>query len=178
MAAGAAIGGVAGGMAGGGAGEVVNPKARDDLQNHNLGTGVGTGSGAAAGAAIGAAAGPAGMIAGAAIGAAAGAAAGKGIARAVNPAVEDTYWRGAYLSAPTTRLGRTYDDYAPGLPSRLRRLVALRWPVRRLGTSPRRRMGFRQGPLRLTWDEAKLATRAAWHRVEGAMPGDFDRDGF
>ena len=30
---------------------------------------------------------------------------------------------------------------------------------------------------RLTWDEAKQATRDAWHRVEKAIPGDFDRDG-
>jgi hypothetical protein len=27
------------------------------------------------------------------------------------------------------------------------------------------------------WDDAKHATRAAWHRVERAVPGDADGDG-
>ena len=31
---------------------------------------------------------------------------------------------------------------------------------------------------RLTWDKAKDATRDAWHRVERAMPGDADKDGY
>ena len=28
-----------------------------------------------------------------------------------------------------------------------------------------------------TWEEAKAATRDAWHRVERAVPGDADGDG-
>jgi len=118
------------------------------------------------------------MIAGAAIGAAAGAAAGKGIARAVNPAAEDTYWRGAYLNAPYYSAGRTYDDYAPAY---------------RLGYDGWSRYGGAyddsegrlasewdsvKGHSRLTWDEAKLATRAGWHRVERATPGDSEPDVF
>ena len=34
-----------------------------------------------------------------------------------------------------------------------------------------------KGKSRLTWAEAKASTRAAWHRVETALPGDFDGDG-
>jgi hypothetical protein len=34
-----------------------------------------------------------------------------------------------------------------------------------------------KGQSRLSWMEAKTATRAAWHRVERALPGDFDGDG-
>jgi hypothetical protein len=31
---------------------------------------------------------------------------------------------------------------------------------------------------RLGWDSAKHATRDAWHRVEAALPGDADKDGY
>jgi len=34
-----------------------------------------------------------------------------------------------------------------------------------------------KGKSRLTWAQAKASTRAAWHRVETALPGDFDGDG-
>jgi hypothetical protein len=34
-----------------------------------------------------------------------------------------------------------------------------------------------KGNSRLSWDQAKSASRAAWHKVERAIPGDFDRDG-
>lgn len=34
-----------------------------------------------------------------------------------------------------------------------------------------------KGTSRLTWDRAKMATKDAWHGVERAMPGDFDKDG-
>ena len=118
------------------------------------------------------------MIAGAAIGAAAGAAAGKGIARAVNPSADDTYWRGAYLNAPYYSAGRPDDDYAPAY-----RLGYDGWSrYGGLYDDSERRLASEwesvKGRSRLTWDEAKLATRAAWHRVERAIPGDFDRDGF
>jgi hypothetical protein len=29
----------------------------------------------------------------------------------------------------------------------------------------------------MQWDNAKGAVRDAWHRVERAIPGDFDKDG-
>ena len=34
-----------------------------------------------------------------------------------------------------------------------------------------------KGKSRLTWAQAKVSIRAAWHRVETALPGDFDGDG-
>ena len=34
-----------------------------------------------------------------------------------------------------------------------------------------------RGASSLTWEHAKDATRDAWHRVERAIPGDFDKDG-
>ena len=36
---------------------------------------------------------------------------------------------------------------------------------------------YNRGAARQTWDEAKLATKDAWHRVEDRLPGDADRDG-
>ena len=34
-----------------------------------------------------------------------------------------------------------------------------------------------KGKSRLTWEQARAATRNAWHRVEQALPGDADGDG-
>ena len=36
---------------------------------------------------------------------------------------------------------------------------------------------YNKGAARQTWDEAKHATKDAWHRVEEPLPGDADRDG-
>jgi hypothetical protein len=117
------------------------------------------------------------MAAGAAIGAAVGGAAGKGTASVVNPAAEDTYWRGAFLREPYYASTFTYDDYAPayrlgyegysrfgGTWDRAEDRLASEW-------------NSLKGKSRLSWMEAKSATRAAWHRVERALPGDFDGDG-
>lgn len=40
-----------------------------------------------------------------------------------------------------------------------------------------RRLQVTTTTSRLAWDNAKDAVRAAWHRVERLMPGDFDNDG-
>src|SRR4051794_39369259 len=85
---------------------------------HPIGTGVGAAGGGAAGAAIGAAvtgpAAPVGAVVGAVIGAVAGGLAGKGAAEAVNPTVEDEYWRANYSSRPYFEKNYSYDeDYRP-----------------------------------------------------------------
>jgi len=117
------------------------------------------------------------MIAGAAIGAAVGAAAGKGVARAVNPAAEDSYWRLAYVNTPYYIAGRTYDDYAPAY--RLGYGGWYRYGGMYDDSEPRLANEWEaiKGTSRLTWAEAEHASRAAWDRVERAIPGDFDRDG-
>jgi hypothetical protein len=117
------------------------------------------------------------MAAGAAIGAAVGGAAGKGTAAAINPKLEDDYWRGAFLREPYYLSGRTFEDYGPayrlgyegysrygGSYDRFENRLADDWNAIK-------------GQSRLTWNEARSATRAAWHRVERALPGDFDGDG-
>src|SRR5688572_23077725 len=81
--------------------------------SHPVGVGVGATGGGAAGAAVGAAVGgPIGAVAGAAVGAVAGGLAGKGAAEAVNPTVEDAYWRQNYNKQPYAT-GTKYEDFQP-----------------------------------------------------------------
>ena len=164
-AGGAVVGAITGGLAGKGAAEVVNPDAGDDLTDHNLGKGVGASGGAMAGAAVGAVGGPIGMAAGAAIGAVAGGLAGHGAGAVVNPAAEDSYWRGAHQSAPHALHDYSYDDYAPayqlGYNSRAHSNGAYETSEPQL----RSQWETAKGSSRLTWEQAKDATRAAWNRV-------------
>ena len=148
---------------------------------HPVGTGVGAVvGGMAAGAAAGTvAAGPVGTLVGSAAGAIAGGLAGKAVAEHFDPTIEDTYWRENFERQPYYQTGMTYDDYAPayqlGWESRTRYTgkrfddfeseLARDWDKKHRGKS------------RLSWDHAKHASRAAWHRVERAIPGDADKDG-
>ncbi|MBC7499593.1 MAG: hypothetical protein H7315_03715 [Herminiimonas sp.] len=168
---------MAGGAAGKGTAEVVNPKAQDELGSHNLATGVGAGGGAIAGATVGAVGGPIGMAAGAAVGAMAGGMAGKGTAGVVNPADEDHHWRNSYTSEPYYAADQSYDDYGPayalGYNGRSRYNSNFESAESQLASD----WNTTRGTSKLSWDQAKHATRAAWNRVERAIPGDSDRDG-
>jgi hypothetical protein len=177
MAAGAVIGGLAGGAAGRGAGEVVNPKATDELHDHNLAQGVGGGAGATVGAVVGAAAGPLGVAAGAAIGGMVGGAAGKGVGHMVNPHEENEYWRNSYQTQPYYSPGYTYDDYEPAYALGYNNAGKYQGGYDANESSLSNEWERVKGKSRLNWEQAKFATRAGWHRVERAIPGDFDRDG-
>lgn len=73
---------------------------------HPVGTGIGAASAGAAGAAIGGAVGgPVGAVVGAVVGAFSGGLAGKGVAEAIDPTVEDAYWRDNYNSRPYADAG-------------------------------------------------------------------------
>ena len=162
-------------------------RAQDDLNqdpitgspgSHPVGTAIGATGGAAAGAAIGSVAGPIGTVVGTAIGAVAGGLAGKGAAEAINPTVEDTYWRENYATRPYAQADRGYEHYQPAY---------------RYGWESRAKYGNRKweeaesdlergwdsfrGKSGMVWSDAKHATRDAWHRIERAIPGDADRDG-
>jgi len=137
---------------------------------------------AIAGAAAGSAAGPAGTVIGAAVGAVVGGLAGKAIAERINPTAEDAYWRENYTSRPYVASGTRYEDYQPAY-----RYGYERYPEYH-GRSfdevePEMRQDWDRykGDSRLTWDQAKHATRDAFHRVgdtiERATPGDADHDG-
>ena len=151
---------------------------------HPIGVGAGAiAGGAAAGAATGTIAGPVGTVIGAAVGAVVGGLAGKAVAEAIDPTVEDAYWRGQYTNEPYYEQGRRYEDYEPayragyesygevtsqyGRPrtfDEVERDIEAKYNQRRANTG-------------MTWDKARSPARAAWDRIERALPGDADRDG-
>lgn len=137
---------------------------------HPVGAGLGAAvGGAAAGAAAGSLAGPVGTVAGAVVGGIAGAAAGKSIAENVNPTEESEYWRAQYSMRPYYHSAYTYPDYEPAYRLGWESYVAgepwqdhesdwrLRWE---------QRWENEGGTPRLSWDEARLAARDAYERLE------------
>ena len=146
--------------------------------SHPVGTGVGATGGAVAGAAIGSVGGPVGAVVGGAIGAVVGGLAGKAGGEAVNPTVENEYWKKTYATEPYYNSKYQYDDYAPayrlGYESRPR-YMGKSWDEAQ--DSVRTEWERSKGTSRLAWDDAKHATKAAWHRVEDVLPGDADHDG-
>lgn len=152
----------------------VKTKAKD----HPVGEGVGAAGGAVAGMTAGAAmGGPAGAVVGAAVGAVAGGVAGHGVAAAVDPEVEDAYWRANYSSRPYVRAGADYgtyrDAYRYGWESRAKHRGT--WDER--SSDLERGWDAAKANSRLAWNEAKDAARDGWHHVERALPGDADGDG-
>ena len=145
--------------------------------SHPVGVGVGAAGGAAAGAAIGAVGGPIGSAVGAVVGGVAGGLAGKGAAEAVNPTLEDAYWRENYATRPYVTPGSTYETYRP----------AYEYGWESVGQYGGRTFeevelelsrNWDSEQTRLSWDRAREATRDAWHRVEKKLPGDADNDGY
>lgn len=146
---------------------------------HPIGTGAGAASAGAAGAAIGGAVGgPVGAVVGAAVGAVAGGLAGKGAAEVVNPTLEDTYWRDNYRTRPYAKADLGYEAYQPayryGWESRSRH-AGKKWEDAE--SDLERGWDKAKGTSKMAWADAKHATKDAWHRVERAIPGDFDKDG-
>jgi len=78
---------------------------------HPVGTGLGAAAAGATGAAIGAVGGPVGSVVGAAIGAIAGGLAGSAVAEMIDPTAEDAYWREHHDKADYADDQRSYDDY-------------------------------------------------------------------
>ena len=150
--------------------------------SHPVGTGLGAAlGGAAAGAAAGTVVGPVGTVIGAAVGAIVGGYAGKGVAEAVDPTLEDTYWRNNFKTRPYAEAGSSFEQYEP----------AYRYGVDSFGRYPGRSFEAAEpnlagdwerarGNSSLNWERAKHATRDAWNRLsesaESVMPGDSDRD--
>ncbi len=146
--------------------------------SHPVGVGVGTTGGALAGAAVGAVGGPVGVAVGALVGGVAGAYAGKGVAEAIDPTVEDAYWRKnhgkqEWASDPDN----TYDEYEPAYRFGYTRASerGTRWDDNESDLAEE--WDEFKGESKLNWDKAKNATRAGWHRVESRLPGDADGDG-
>jgi len=148
--------------------------------SHPVGTGVGAAGGAATGVAVGGAVGgPAGALVGGAVGAVAGGLAGHGIAEAIDPTIEERYWRETYASRPYVPKKAAYDDYAPAY--RYGWETRGRYPANQrfanVESDLERGWDKARGRSKLAWSEARNATHDAWDRIERAMPGDFDHDG-
>ena len=152
---------------------------------HPVGTGVGAAGGAAAGAAIGAAisgpAAPIGGAIGAVVGAVAGGLAGKGVAEAIDPTVEEAYWRDNFASRPYAA-GSTFDDYAPAYRYGWETYPQFAGvPFEEVEPQLRSQWSYRRGDSDLDWDQAKFAAKDSWQRlsdtIERAVPGDSDGDG-
>jgi uncharacterized protein YcfJ len=138
--------------------------------SHLVGTGIGAvAGGAAAGAAVGTVAGPAGTVAGAAVGALVGGLAGHSVAKAVNPSVEDTYWRENHRRQSYAN-GRSYDDYGPAYRTGYEGYAQYGTK----GTFEDREMDLRKSyeaaHPKLAWEEARPASRAAWQRIQEQPP--------
>ena len=134
--------------------------------SHAVGTGIGAvAGGAIAGAAVGTVAGPVGTVAGAAVGAVVGGLAGHGVAKAVNPSVEDAYWRENHRRQSFAN-GRSYDDY--GLAYRSGYEGYAQYGALG-GTFEDREVDLRRNyegkRPKLAWDEARPASHAAWQRL-------------
>jgi hypothetical protein len=139
---------------------------------HPVGTGVGATGGAAVGAAIGALGGPVGAAVGLVAGAVAGGLAGKGAAEKIDPTVEDGYWRTNYSKRAYAVKNAPYDTYQPAYRAGYEGFI--RHPGKRyeeVESELQRDYEKSRGNSSLSWDNAKLATRDAWRRVEEAQPG-------
>jgi hypothetical protein len=145
--------------------------------SHPVGTAIGAAGGAAAGAAIGSVAGPIGTVVGTAIGAVAGGLAGKGAAEAINPTLEEEYWRRNYAGRPYVSPGAEYESYRPAYQYGWESYT--RYEGRRFDeVEADLRREWEQRPERdLSWDDARHAVRDAWDRVEQTGgPGRASRD--
>jgi hypothetical protein len=134
--------------------------------SHPIGTGLGAAAGgAAAGAAVGTVAGPVGTLAGAAIGAVVGGLAGKGVAEAVNPTVEDAYWRENHTRQPYAKDG-AYNDWAPAYRTGYEGYRDYGYTGKTYEESESElRRRYEASRPKIAWDNAKVATRAAWDRT-------------
>ena len=99
---------------------------------------------------------------------------------AFNPSVHDVYWREAFAREPYYSTDYTYDDYAPAYRTGYEaagRYLGKNRHFDDLESELRANYERIKGTSRLAWENARDAVRAAWHRVERIMPGDFDKDG-
>jgi hypothetical protein len=160
IAGGAFVGGAAGGIAG----AAITGAAAGTIAGGPLGTAAGAIAGVVAGSVIG------GIT-------------GKAIAERINPAHEEEYWRNEFPTRPyVTQSGYGWEDYAPAY-----RVGYARYPeyhgrrFEEVEPELSREWEQARGTSRLSWDEARVATRDAYerlvHTLERATPGDRDRDG-
>jgi hypothetical protein len=139
--------------------------------SHPVGTGVGAAGGAATGMAVGGAiGGPVGAAVGGAVGAVAGGAAGHAAGEALDPTVEDAYWRQNYKSRPYYQSSRDYDYYAPGYRYGWETAANTSYKGRNFDeVESDLERGWRETTYSSgrTWRDVRDAARDSWNRVRG-----------
>ena len=102
----------------------------------------------------------------------------RGMGSSLDPNVEDAYWRENYTTRPYVTKGSSYEDYRDayryGWESRANRADGRFDDV---SNDLERGWEKARSKSKLSWEQAKHAVKDAWHRLEGALPGDFDKDG-
>ena len=100
-------------------------------------------------------------------------------ARAViDPTAENQHWAAHYSGTSYVKPGADYKTYQTAY--RYGWEACQRYPGRSFdAVEPelKRMWDKYRHAWSQTWEEAKAATRDAWHRVERAVPGDADGDG-
>src|ERR1022692_184369 len=105
-------------------------------------------------------------LVGTGLGAVAGVIAGKSIAKAVNPSLEDAYWRENHRRQ-SFAMGRSYDDFGPAY-----RIGYEGYALygAKGGTFDEREADLRKNyeatHPKIAWNEARPASRAAWQRFQ------------
>ena len=145
--------------------------------SHPVGTGIGAAAGGAAtGAAVGTVAGPLGTAVGAAAGAIVGGLAGKAIAEAVDPTAEEAYWREHHAGQAFTQ-GRPYTDFTDAYRSGYTGFAELGGSgVRFEDREAELRRRYESDYPKLSWENARPASRAAWQRIHDRSAADRPQD--
>ena len=146
--------------------------------SHPVGAGVGATGGGVAGAAIGAAVGgPVGAAVGAVVGGVAGAYGGRGVAEAVNPTVEEQYWRENHAAQSWASADRPYEHFAAAYRTGYQGVMKYAGKkYEEVETDLALDYQKHDPTTALPWDRARPAVKAAWHRVSGTVaPRDTDR---
>ena len=90
----------------------------------------------------------------------------------------ETYWRQNYASAPYVEKGRSFDDYQGAYRTGVEGYSRYRGRTfDQVENDLRTDYERNRGRSSLAWEKVKAAARAAWDRVERALPGDADHDG-
>jgi len=98
----------------------------------------------------------------------------------IDRTAEQKYWQNQFRNESYYEPGKKFEDYEPAY------RTAIEGYDRYSDTSPTFDAAEQslkadyeklKDQTELGWDKAKNAAKAAWHRLEKAMPGDADRDG-